>query len=80
MTLFYVAPSSPDERRFALDDNHFVTWVYDAATKAVVFTVTATLSPGDWVALGISNDNRMAETDVIHMGINTDGTPVVSDR
>lgn len=53
---------------------------YNAAAQTVTFTLNAKAVPGQWVALGISDNKQMANTDVIHVGIRPDGTTVSSDR
>jgi len=65
---------------FARDADTKVTWVYDAEAGVIRFTLTGKATPGDWVALGVSDDKAMANTDVMHVGLTPSGTFVFSDR
>jgi len=65
---------------FRRDDDTYVEWKYDATSKSVIFTLYGKLDKGDWIALGISDNKKMEDTDVKHVGIENDGTVIPSDR
>lgn len=81
ITLFLIAEPEVSESatRFQKDANNFVTWRMEGT--AVVFEVTAEVASGEWFAIGLSEDKLMANTDVLHLGIDP-GTnaAVFSDR
>ena len=65
---------------FARDADTRVTWVYDSGSNQVTFTLTGKAAAGQWLALGISNDKAMANTDIVHVGVTPSGQIIFSDR
>ncbi|XP_076440342.1 uncharacterized protein LOC143279906 [Babylonia areolata] len=55
-------------------------WAYDVSTDLITFNISAKYVASDqWIALGFSDNEQMANTDVIYGGVGTDGNPFVQD-
>lgn len=75
-TLSVLAPPAASNK-FQRDDETFATW--SLVGDMVEFKLSATVASGSWVALGISDNRQMENTDVLHVGINANGA-VATDR
>lgn len=77
--IFTATESSGSTARFSKGTDNFVTWTIEDGK--VLFQVTAKIASGEWFAVGLSLDKRMANTDVLHIGIDpASSQPVFSDR
>ncbi|XP_060069926.1 uncharacterized protein LOC132549958 [Ylistrum balloti] len=59
--------------------DHMVTWVYMPDESAIRFSMTARVADNQYIALGLSSNNQMANTDVL-AGWVFDGVAVMTDR
>ncbi|XP_076462035.1 uncharacterized protein LOC143294544 [Babylonia areolata] len=57
------------------------SWTYSNLSDLITFNISSSslVSPGRWMALGFSDDSRMANSDVIYGGIDHSGTPFIRD-
>uniref|UniRef100_H2XT76 EGF-like domain-containing protein n=1 Tax=Ciona intestinalis TaxID=7719 RepID=H2XT76_CIOIN len=77
----YKLPRSCDSSAANFNCEYFLSWTLDSSTNAIQFTLKQSRQANTrWIALGISSDKRMANTDVISAYINSQGTAVVQDR
>jgi len=71
---------SGEVSRLGLDNSNYVSWAYEASSDTVTLTLQAALKPGEWIAIGLSSNQAMPNSDVLHAGITLAGEPVFTDR
>ncbi|KAI8499609.1 hypothetical protein Bbelb_226600, partial [Branchiostoma belcheri] len=62
------------------DCDHSVSWTYNSDTDEIFFEMSARQTSDKWIGIGFSNDQLMANSDVIVAAVSPEGSVSITDR
>ncbi|XP_078670161.1 uncharacterized protein LOC144910683 isoform X26 [Branchiostoma floridae x Branchiostoma belcheri] len=62
------------------DCDHSVSWTYNSDTDKIFFEMSARQTSDKWIGIGFSNDQLMANSDVIVAAVSPEGSVSITDR
>ncbi|XP_039262363.2 uncharacterized protein LOC120338420 isoform X4 [Styela clava] len=65
LTFITVAFAQEETRTFTISPGYSATYFYNHASGVIVFSITASVRPGHWAAIGFSKDRKMEKSDAV---------------